>query len=384
MQKKIEKEFKDGKKAWDAHVAYTLQRVGSAIDDSKQSSLKIASFLLSGVTDLSYDTAIRSGVLHRLEQNFRHIFGVCALRVNDLADELQQDSNLYGLVFTSYLSRKSTPPWVTVHLNLNEKYDASFDRKALVDFYFSKMADDMINRLKQGLVQKETLNQLMTRLRQFFPTKPTAYLKESSDQGMIDYLNETGPVEENKRIFNKPPVEVTEGVYTWEMIDEMRAKFDESGRFSSRQYRDYFSDDLKRVNRYLRDLEQMLYSNALEALHSGMLEIGSKNMGITDMQWKVDRPQKKCDECTVRDGLSMKEIKAKIKDKYKDAPPPIHPNCRCELIPMIKDDWFDEQKKKLGYDFEPETGTIYKADAQEKSLGYKDMTMNEWISAVRG
>jgi len=96
---------------------------------------------------------------------------------------------------------------------------------------------------------------------------------------------------------------------------------------------------------YAWELERDLTSDFVDKVRSGENEAAKKN-GITQFVWiAINGPHGKtkelaCDYCNKRDGLTTKEIKAKLKDDWKDDPEwskkyaiPLHPNCWCRLAP---------------------------------------------------
>jgi hypothetical protein len=57
-------------------------------------------------------------------------------------------------------------------------------------------------------------------------------------------------------------------------------------------------------------------------------------------------------------------------------------NCRCQLVPKIKDDWADNALKKEGIEWDQDTGIVYNADDQERDSGIADMTLDDYLKLI--
>jgi hypothetical protein len=183
-----------------------------------------------------------------------------------------------------------------------------------------------------------------------------------------------------KTTFGSAAWEMIEGVYTQEQIESFLTRQQQAMQWDHRQYRPWFTDEIKANNRFLRDLEQLLGYDAVTQLHSGMLQIGSEQMGIDDFEWVATKPRT-CDCCADRDGLTMKEIKAKFNDQYGDDPPPLHPNCRCSLVPKISDSWGSDVLEQKGFKWNPRNGEAsYVATDTEKKYGIQDMSLDDFMN----
>ncbi|MBL0233230.1 MAG: hypothetical protein IPQ08_06155 [Chitinophagaceae bacterium] len=339
MQKIADREYKKQMKQLGTYYKYQLSNVGEVIDEHKNIVLKIISFELSHMMNINYKDALAHGVIRRMTQHIDHTFNMCSDKIKKYADEIQSDADLFGRLTAGYIARKVTPPWIEVNLNLKDKPRKVMDVPwmGLFDFYFKKLSDDIMNRITQGLLYEESITDILTRVRGLFP-KPKIKSKEDDggnygfDSGGVgisgrddNTLDDSFKI--NKTIFGKAPVMVSEGVYTLEDVELMHNRLYEANNWESRQYRSWFSDELKSQNKYLSSLEQSLGSMMTEGVNQGMIQIGDESLGIKDFIWKVDKPQKKCDECTSRHDLTMTQIKKQVKDKYKDQSPPLHPNC---------------------------------------------------------
>jgi hypothetical protein len=110
--------------------------------------------------------------------------------------------------------------------------------------------------------------------------------------------------------------------------------------------------------RYGWKLEQEMTDGFVREVRHGqesaVAELAQK-LGITDFVWiaLVDDKTDEC--CTWRDGLTSKEIEAKLRGEHKDDEcrvmvPPAHFNCRCTMAPMLKD--MPEMEPSNAQDFE--------------------------------
>ena len=176
-------------------------------------------------------------------------------------------------------------------------------------------------------------------------------------------------------------ISVTEGVFTQEDVDLLKADLTDANNWAYRQIdpNAKMSDRINNAN--LRSFEQLLSADALDQLHSGMLQIGGENLGINDMQWVATHTSTTCDHCTDRDGLTTLQISDQIKDEYGDDPPPLHPNCYCQLIPKIKDDWAENALSDAGMNWDPETGDLIGEDGTVDDSQSK-MTFDEYLKLV--
>jgi hypothetical protein len=78
-------------------------------------------------------------------------------------------------------------------------------------------------------------------------------------------------------------------------------------------------------------LERDITNDFVQSVRDGEND-GATASGVTDFVWVAvldDRTDECCEE---RDGLTTSQIEEQIHDDY-DAYPPIHPNCRCRLVP---------------------------------------------------
>lgn len=92
---------------------------------------------------------------------------------------------------------------------------------------------------------------------------------------------------------------------------------------------------------YPWQLEREITDDFVTRVNNGTHE-GAKAQGITDFVWIAIVDDRTDDCCLKRDGLTVTEIRAKLKgewadDKCRASVPPAHPNCRCRVAPATGD-----------------------------------------------
>lgn len=358
--------------------------IGQMIEVANKDCIQTLVAGLSHYDEINYKTLLMHGSLANLSSILQRRYQNLAVDMENYWSDKRKDFDLLSRLASNFIAIKASPPWIKSTLNLKDSLstDGVFDpRKGHFSFYMKNMVDMIMKEVERGSLASESLSKILGRVRRLFDRKNKRGVREIDQRSRFtDDENEEG----TQFSLGGPP-NIEEGVFTIEDIDYFYSQQQRANQWESRQYRPWFSDSVKANNRWLRDLEQLLMSDAVNQLHSGMMQIGSEEMGIDDMQWVVSRPQPTCDECTDRDGLMMKEIADKMKDEFGDQVPPLHPNCKCQLVPKIKDDWADKQLQGDDNDsWNPDDGTVYSASDQEKSAGISDMTFEEYLKQVRG
>jgi hypothetical protein len=384
LQRRIAKDYADIQRRSSLMFSLYCSDMGKLIDEANKDVLGTISATISVHDEAAYKVLLANRTLDSLRYIINSRYELLVQKLEEYWTEKRSDFDILSRAAVGFIGRKSSPPWVKTKFDLKNQIatDGKFDpRKGHFNFYFISMADHIIKEIQRGALSEETMNQIMQRVRRLFNRSSKQGVRESNYPWVKSDADPESDVVENSL---KGPVEVSEGFYSLEDVERFQDEQSRAMKWGSREYRPYFTDELKANNRWLRSLEQMLMSDSINLLHAGVLKIGSEEMGIEDMQWVVSRPQKECDECTIRDGLTMKEIKIKIKDEHKADVPPLHYNCRCMLVPKIKDDWADNVLKNDGVEWDPTDGKVYKADRLEKDLGMQDMTFDEYLSSVRG
>ena len=386
LQKRIEKDYEQIENMANNLFQYTFLLMGEKIDVTNEHALQTISAILGIHEEINYKYLLTGAKLESL----RHVLYALYDNLSNNLEEIWSKSKLNFDILTrigvSFLARKATPPWIKVKLDLKKQVsmDGPFDpRMGHFHYTFRNLVDAILKEVQRGSLQSESMHQIMNRVRKFFDKKQAQGLREDNRINFPPF--ETMPFDQediNPKTQWGGPVDIQEGFYSLEDVKKYQEMQYRANGWEHRREDPYMSDAMRANNKWLSMLEQMLMSDAIHSVQTGMINIGSEEMGIEDFVWVVSRPQPTCDECTGRDGLTMKEIKSKMKDDYKDQPPPLHPNCRCRVVPKLKDDWADNVLKKDGLEFDPNSGNVYKASKLEKKYGYTDMTMDEYFSLI--
>lgn len=375
LQARTSKDYEKSLRSMDALLAMYYRDMGVYIDQANIDCMAIINAYLSHYSDsLNLSLLLRNRTLD-------HLRNALVLRYDHLSDRLTHDwedkmkhIDIMTRLTSSYLSRKATPPWAPGSLNLKDKVSrdgATDPRKGHIHYTFRLMIDFIMKQIQRSAIQEETYHQCLQRVRALFNKKAKKGVRES-------YGDE--PIQDRSEESKLPlGLSIGEGTYTLEDVERFKQDYIRANGQEQRQYRPYYSDEVKANNKYLSGLEQLLTSDAVNLMHEGQLQIGSKEMGIKDFEWVAVGHKTICERCQERDGLTMKEIKKKFKD---DTPPRLHPNCLCKLVPKIADDWAQKVAGKDGKSWDSNTGNVYKADKLEKKYGFSDMTFDQYLKNI--
>lgn len=381
LQKRVNKDYEDILKRVNSLYLLRSNEIGEVISQAMEMCVRDIAHALSHMHQMDYSTFIRSGISHRIQSDTERVLVKAGQDIQMILDDLKREMDLMGRLAVAFISRKATPPWIKIKIDLRSSTDGALGSgTSRVDYYMRLMAKDVHSYVMQGVSRKKTSHEIMTTIRGLFNTRKLSHFYETRE----DAGRKPDPTlfQDSYEIVGEPSIELSEGIYTLDDIDALQSAQMEADGMSHRANRPWFSAALKKNNKILSALERDFMSDMIEALHQGMLQIGTDEMGIEDFEWVVSRPQPRCDECTSRDGRTMKWIKANIKDDYADQPPPLHPNCRCQIVPQIKDQWSQDALSKDGYEFDPEDGVAFNPTAKQKKLGYKSLSWDDWLSNI--
>lgn len=90
--------------------------------------------------------------------------------------------------------------------------------------------------------------------------------------------------------------------------------------------------------------DRLVRTETMHAINQAQLDTYAKE-GVEEVEWNAGFDERMCDICGSMHGR---------KYKIGEAPTLMHPNCRCTLVPVIPDNWFDDEyleerdKKKRG------------------------------------
>lgn len=390
LQKRIEKDNRDvQRKAKNLFNVYASD-IGKMIDRAIGDIVGSTAQILAQFQEIDYLTLKSAGIFTRLEHAANSRMTYLAKEISEYWKESQRNFDILSRFSVAFTDRKATPPWLSVTLNLKDKLRLAKDgvpdpRKGHIDMYLGRFSEKILNEIKMGAIKEETLSQILGRIRYLtkkarparedeYTQRQVSALQDVLDESFIAEDVTFGPRDVEGM---RAPVSIEEGIYTREDISRFIEDLQRANNWEYRQYRPWFSDSIKARNRYLRDLEQILMHDAVQRVQSGKLQIGSKSMGIDDFTWHTSFQETTCEFCGERDELTMSEIKDKIKDKYRDAPPPLHPNCSCSAVPRIKEDWLDEATGSDGEAWDD--GRVYSRTGSEIEYGVEELTVDEFI-----
>lgn len=384
LEKRVAKDFKDIQAMANSLFAYSSNEIGKKIELANKDCLATVAAVLSNYPDkITYFDLTRDHTIDRLRDVLNRRYLNLAIELEDYWSYRRDQFDILSRLAVAFIGRKASPPWVKSVINLKTELSQgwAFDpRKGHFRLYLRKMVDAIINQLQQGALSEETMTAMLRRVRNMFDREQKNGVREAAWKPIPLQMEDPSIDDEgdwSQELYG--PANMTEGTYTYEDFIQFRGDLAKANNWSYREYRPWFTDAVKRNNRYLRDLEQLLYADATRMVQEGLVQIGDEEMGITDMVWVAAIGATTCDDCRERDGMTMTEIADKLGD---DTPPALHPNCYCKLAPKIKDDWADKQLKKAGIEWSPEDGILYNATADEKSLGIQDMTFDQYLATV--
>lgn len=378
LKKRVAKDYKDIQLKANALFQVSALNIGRIIEKAGQDIVQSLALNLSQFPTIDFMQLNALGTFDRLESLIKLRLKHAAIEVSDQWTHSRSNFPILARASMSFISRKSSPPWINVTLNLKDKVDSARDgardpRMGHIQFYFDKMADLTIQQLKQGTLSGENLHQVLERIRPLFSNR-----KRVSKESNEPYKVQTKLDIEAEDLL-KTTVQIEEGYFTLEDMQSFIEDLRVANNWEYRQYKPWFSEELKRKNSFLRSLEQILYADATALLHDNQIQIGPKEMGIDDFVWITAKQETTCEICGKRHEMTMRDIKKKIKDKYKDQPPPLHPNCNCQLVPKINEEWTKSAAENNDLSWDANTGLVYKADKLEKKYNIQNMTFDEYM-----
>lgn len=387
LQKKILKDMADVQNRAEAMFQVYMHQVGYIIEHFGNDVVQTVASVILHHDELNFNQLLANRIVDKLTDVLIVRADACANQIIDQWNEVSNDFDILSRFAIAMIARKTQPPWVSAKIDLKKQIstDAIDPRKGHIHFYLRNIVTMIMQDLQQAAVSKKTPTEALRIIRGRFRSDRKMGSRNrmfESARGPFDpsFRDFSDFDDQVKTTFGSAAWEMIEGVYTQEQIESFLTRQQQAMQWDHRQYRPWFTDEIKANNRFLRDLEQLLGYDAVTQLHSGMLQIGSEQMGIEDFEWVATKPRT-CDCCADRDGLTMKEIKAKFNDQYGDDPPPLHPNCRCSLVPKISDSWGSDVLKQKGFKWDPRNGEAsYVATDTEKKYGIQDMSLDDFMN----
>lgn len=380
LEKRLLKDHRDTKNFANILYQKTAYEIGQMIDEAYQNSFRYTMGLLSLYDKLNLIQLMAGGQLKHIETAVEREFERLGLGMTEKWQRAQKNFDILGRLSNSFLSRKITPPWEITLVDLQNPNDLSKDGyhdpgKGRFLLASSRLKDQFMNAIKQAAVNNETPSELAKRLKKQFSR---AMKQQEASQFFKDEDLEFTSIADEVTLDVGAKVKIQTGFYTPDDLQKFATAAEEANQWSYRLYRPWFTDAVKSRNRYLRDLERILMDDTVKRVQAGKFSDQYSALGVEDFTWITHPTERTCEYCGVRHGLTMTEIKKTIKDEYGDEPPGLHPNCRCELVPTLPEDFGDTSKFDL--DWDPSNGKVYKADDTEAEYGVTDMTFNEYLN----
>ena len=319
LEKRVRRDFKDVQKAANNLYAYSLNRIFKKIVQTNRDVLSsVAVMLTLHPGEINYQSLLNHRSIDRLRDTLNRQYDILADEIEADWTKTRNQFDLIGRLGVHFVAKKASPPWKKSVINLKDSLstDGRYDpRTGRLRFYFSNIVDQILREIKAGALKKESANKILARLKPILIPKATRRMREAAFKDTTDDTDVIVSAQADD-------IAVTEGVFTQEDVALLKAELTDANNWAYRQIdpNAKMSDRINNAN--LRSFEQLLSADALDQLHSGMLQIGGENLGINDMQWVATHTSTTCDHCTDRDGLTTLQISDQIKDEYGDDPPP--------------------------------------------------------------
>lgn len=400
LKKVIDQDYKNSLKRQNVLFKYFRSKIADQIRLGVQQSLSIIDSRLSILPDDNYIALVHSRQKLSLDDSIRTTWKHYSQIIETMWGDMRHFIDLNSRVSMAFIARKASPPWVEVKINLKDKRSRKHEDLWMgqIHFHLTNLAEYIIRQVNQGFASGESREDIYKRIRNIARLKLTSSKEADYRSPYMKYVasfNNSDPqngFESGVELNSSPNVTATEGIYRLDDIVTLQNEQIKANNWYHRQYSGV-DDEMWSKNKSLMALERDLMSDAVTLLHEGAYTVGSENMGIDDFQWVVSFPQNnsECDSCCERSDMMMSEIKKKFKrpidDSYPkflppDSPPPLHPHCKCQLVPKIKEEWAKDTLKNKGYEWDSEDGLAFNPDAKQKKLGFKKMSFDQWIETV--
>lgn len=198
----------------------------------------------------------------------------------------------------------------------------------------SRIKRDILGAVQYSLTVEETIEEMLTRAFNALPKsrqvkRPKRALKQLK----------------TKEADKKPLVDFAFGLVSEETWNKLLSDYlnEHIPRWRAPEYELDIPVEVKGEDlRYAWEYENYLTEDFIMTVRRDGEVDASKTNGIVDFQWiaVIDEKTDAC--CRWRDGLTTKQIEAKLKsenrnDTCRAIVPPAHFNCRCDLAPMLED-----------------------------------------------
>lgn len=285
------------------------------------------------VTGIHKDQLKRARI--HFEDHVRPYFEMAIQRAEALTLSMRKTVYLISAAGQSHAIARTLDRKTTLSISKDEIRDVLKDESHLggpvglrCELSFHRLLRDVVDAFQLSQVMSSTPQETIERIGRSFPR----FEKVKARRNVMAKLKESFAPKE-------PEVEISEfgiDAADWEAaVQDYLSTEIPQGRAPYDKIFDDASDTPEYFQRSRWEVEQELTNDFVDQVRSGENEAASQ-AGIDDFQW-IAIVDSKTDECCFeRDGLTMTEIDETVKDEF-DGPPPIHPNCRCRLAPMVKE-----------------------------------------------
>lgn len=389
LQKRILKDYNEGLKRANALHALYLARVVRVLRFARSDALNTIRGMLASLPELTYSAARQHHFDKQLERDLDRIFDSSAHQVARIWAEARDIMAIHGRLMAGFVARKSSPPWIPTKIDLQSGVGETKVGNSWTSapaFHLKNLSQTLQREVMFGLLREQSIPEIMRRVQRLLGNDKIYKGKESDDDDNVRQFRTKSPDGDSTfvqatQVFGGEAADQTYGYFTPEDVEMYRAQQIKAMDFVGRSS-DPFNSEVSSSNASYRALDSAMMQDLLELLHNEVVQVGTDNMGIKDFVWIASKPQKECDECTDRDQLTMTEIEDKIDDEWGSQAPPLHPNCRCQLIPKLRDDWAKDALHKDGYEWGPDEGLKYVPNQQEQNLGFEAMDYDQWVNQL--
>lgn len=396
LAKVVRSDYRKAQMAVNALYAFQKKGMAEVIKDFQHNVIKILAYHLANMPEVNYGYYITTRLDKTIQAELSAQSEVTFKRLKPLWIKLSRDLHLMGRLIGGFLSRKSQPPWLPVKLDLKspEPHGKGVPKwSEVIPYYFKRVESLIMDQVHIGIKNEESVTQIMKRVKDLFPP-----MKKKFTEGrkITKKEDDEGNVQITATAFDQPVVEVIDGTYSAQDVASLQDEQKEAMDWYNRDYNANMDEAVWTRNKALMGLERDLQTDVIDKLHRGMIQIGSDNMGIKDFTWIASKGRNECDICLSRDNLTMTEIKDKFGsggfgskggvypyNLTQDSPPPLHPHCKCQLVPTINDEWSKNALQSQGYEWDTDSGMAFNPTAQQREMGFTDMSWGQWLGSMK-
>ena len=308
-----------------------------------------------GTRGWTYADMVSTGRRDRLEQGIAEAIASGYRELAQMAGQTLNSGKAWGAVGTLYMADVITPPTITPKAALTaDRIRISGTRAQRLQDELQHQADNLrralMRTLERSMLDGEMVGEALARIEAVFgpeTTRKTTRMTERFREA------DSTPTTGTTMADDTSPVS---GVIDPEAWDQAVGDLRDAMGWETRSP-GYVTPD----GGAAYDAERVLMTEYTRAVRDGQIEAAMPNGdAIPDFVWVAVIDDRDCEDCFARADMTMTEIADKFGD---DSAPPLHPNCRCALIPSLPDwnplagDWADPSNPDGGRSVtDPATG----------------------------